>query len=375
MNKQNIVEEIVDQVDDLSFSEGTLNSQYNELLLFITETLALRSRQIQFTLDELKSRSTPILVLASTSEELVIRIVNEFSEANMLLDIIRYQLLPAIETSANSVNDSFQMSVSAYQHLNVLLSQVSNQAEELTDVILELQAAAESALSDRDLLSDFISNTTMIVSNLQQNQTAIERRIDRASRSFASLVQSIRVLASRIESLSSLPPISSTSALRQLISNSNMTEHYISTDILSEVSSRYRQLAVLNETLNIERDSARQLQQQLENSESHANSQAGRGLSGRVDAEQAVQSGNQNVEFAEIILNSLREFSNQSSNIASDANEALEQVTRINSSVLLANEEAQMVRRVVGQSVNQINMAKDIASDVEQEVTQTQQVS
>lgn len=374
MDTQNIVEEVVAQVDNLGSREDTLNSQYNELLLFITETLGLRSRQIQFTLDELKSRSTPILVLASTSEELVIRIVNEFSEANMLLDIIRYELLPAIEASASSVNDSFQMSSSAYQHLNVLLSLVSTQAEELTGVIRELQVAADSALSNTDLLIDFISDTTEIVSSLLQNHSAIEGRVDLASVSFASLALSIRMLASQIESLSNLPPIPSSSALRQLISNANMTELYISTDISSELSNRYRQLSVLNRTLNVERYNVRQLQQQIEISESRADVQADRGVSGRRDAYQAVQSANQNVQFAEMILNNLQEFSDQSSNIASDVNEALQQVTRINTSVLLANEEAQMVKRVVGQSINQISMAKDVASDVQQELTQTQQV-
>lgn len=372
---QNYAEDIAEQVDSLSLEEMGLESRYSDLFRFVTDVLQTQSRQIQFTLDTLKSRSTPILVLASTSQELINRIINEFSEANNLLTLIRNQFLPVIESSASGVKSSFYNSQAAYQMLITVLTSVSGEAEELKTIISELEVVANSLLTSTDLLSSINSNTTAVVDGVLESQNIIENRVDNAFGRFSSLYQGVNVLAGQIESLSDIDSAPSVGALTQLIYNANMTEVFISTDISSEISNRYQLLSVLSQSLNVEGVNTRQLQQQLENSENLASSQILRSETARSVADQAVQSANQNAEYARMVLNNLQNFKNNFSLIAYDVNIALDQVNNIDSSVLLAINEAQSIHNAVREVVDQIDLAKNIASEAIEDVLQSQLVS
>lgn len=372
---QNYAEDIAEQVDSLSLEEMGLESRYSDLFRFVTDVLQTQSRQIQFTLDTLKSRSTPILVLASTSQELINRIINEFSEANNLLTVIRNQFLPVIESSASGVKSSFYNSQAAYQMLITVLTSVSGEAEELKTIISELEVVANSLLTSTDLLSSINSNTTAVVDGVLESQNIIESRVDNAFGRFSSLYQGVNVLAGQIESLSDIDSAPSVEALTQLIYNANMTEVFISTDISSEISNRYQLLSVLSQSLNVEGVNTRQLQQQLENSENLASSQILRSETARSVADQAVQSANQNAEYARMVLNNLQNFKNNFSLIAYDVNIALDQVNNIDSSVLLAINEAQSIHNAVREVVDQIDLAKNIASEAIEDVLQSQLVS
>ena len=375
MEKQQLIDSVVMIVNALNMREANLTSRYNNLATVVMQALQLQSSQIQTSLDMLKSRATTVIVLASTSNELVDRIISEFFAANSFLDIIRNDLLPGIQASAQRIDSSLTGALSDSVTLNQIFSSVSEQISNIQNDLMLLITMLTNTRQDTSAISIFSTNTSALINNLHETRDMEITRVDSITHSRNELASDIQMLLERISQLPPLTDPPSESDIRALISLSGMVKVDVDTDIASEIFSQERRLNITSQLLQAERERLEVLQNRLMQIQGSVDSQTMRSQLLVDEVNAVVGSVNQQVDLAEMILQNLEQFSNNSLRISIQANVALQSVTSTNEQVTLAQTQAQNLLQRIAQASSQVNATKQLLLDTWAIISQVQQVS
>ena len=375
MEKEQLIDSIVMIVNALNMREANLTTRYNTLATVVMQALALQSSQIQTALDMLKSRATTVIVLASTSNELVDRIVSEFFAANSFLDIIRNDLLPSIQASAQRIDSSLTGALNNSMALNQTFLSVSEQIANIQNDLMLLTMMLTNTRQDNSAINSLFTNTSILIDGLQETQGIESARVGSVAQSRNELALDIQMLLERISQLPPLTDLPSESDIRALISLSGMVETDVDTDIASEISNQERQLNSTSQLLQAERERLEVLQNRLIEIQGSVNSQNMRSQLLTTEINAIVESVNQQIDLAERILQNLEQFSDNSSQISIQANVALQSVTSINEQATLAQTQAQSLLQRIAQASNQVNATTELLLDTSAIISQVQQVS
>ncbi len=374
VNKQQMVGNINAIINAFSIRESSLTARYNNLLTIIMNVIQSQSTAIQISLEALKSSSTTVLVLGSTSRELVDRIKDEFFTVNSFIYIIRNDLLPSIQLSSDRIQASVNGSMNVSQILTQTIQSVSGQFFEIQTDLVQIAALLSSAQRDLINISQLLSNTSEILNRLYQVRDAAVVDGNRITAMVNDLSFNLQLLKNLISQLQSLPNCVEKELLRYLISVSQATENDVNIDILSEMSSQREQLRSLNQTLTQEISTLNVLQGQLAEENNSSVYQDARAKYLQNEWFKLEDSVSQQINIAKAILQNLQNFSDNSLQIAIQADMALQHVTIINESAAYAWNEAQLLQQRISQSRNQVDTKRSITYQTSDLISSAQQV-
>ncbi len=374
VDKQAMVENINAIINALSIRESNLTAKYN-LLNITMQAVELQSVTIQMLLNTIQRSSTTVLILGSTSRELIDRIKSDFFIVNTFLDIIRNDIIPSIQLSSDRIQTNVDKSINISQIFTQTLQSISDQIFEIQTNLLQISFLVTNTQEDLENIHQLLSNTSEVLNDVYEVHGTAVTGGSHITSMINDLSSNLQLLKDDIYQLQTLPNSKEEEAnLRNLLSLSLATENDVNVDILGELSNQLEQLYTLNETLTIRISQFGLLESQLANDKSSAVNQNERAQYFQTEIYQLADSVTQQINIAKTILQNLQNFSNNSLEISSQADIALQHVKSINETAMLALSEAKQLQQRIFQLNSKIETKQSIIVQTSDLISSIQQV-
>ena len=357
---QNQVLSAVTDAQELTNEHERLNTLFTDLSNSI-QSLSTQLVQLDTSLKILQSSSTPVFVLAQTAEELMNRTIQELNLAQEVVDEIATDILPAIQNSADSIQNSSVVGRMTANELDEYVATLSSQVDQLLNITNSIALISTSAILGAEELISLHTDNQRAVSDLQQNQTSAQEALSFLMTELYTLTSAIASTTNQIRlEFEDLAMVPSEAGLNDLLTNASNTEGYANS-LAGEVSHQDSRLSELARDLNESRLKVDSILQQVSNlGENISNlgsdsDDAHQRTSDTVSATEVV------IKEAEMILNNLQNFSVDSFDIGETATETLQLVRMINISAADALSTARNIEETVERSMRNIATAKAVA--------------
>lgn len=369
--QQDVVNWAKERVQNLSSAHQSISTYFAITSTSIDQNLAVRFAEIDNSLATLKAASTTVFVLASTTEELMNRTIEELLVAQNEVSKIITLLLPDTQASADFINSEFSNASMTAQNLVTYIDLLLLQVQMLNNV-----SATVQQLSNFEKLPELTSSHYRNVKNatdLQNREEDVTTGANSLSNELLCLGLAINSTAVRIKNeLESLDSVPENTLLQELIMSTSDTNSY-AVALMDMVQQHKNRLDSLMAELQDSKKAISGLLQ-LESTLSvnvtilsEVSTQANHSIAS------VVTSTEQAIQRAEYILEKLLNFQNDSFQI----NSATSMVSAhlINSRAMDALAEITETQENVQVLVNDSNAANSISEEARYVVQEMQKVS
>jgi len=374
IEKQQLVKVIVRVVEALSARTANLTNQFDMILPIVMQALQTQNTQVQVALNHLKGRATTIFVLGSTSNELVDRIIFEFSAANDFLRVIRNELFPSIASLALQIDSSLADGILATDSVLTTLTLVSSQVAELETLIQQISQLIVASNNDYSLITQSLNISSSNISSLVPLRLSSENDVLSLSAVVNDIYVHTQRLLTEIRNFPITPDPPSSDSLTVLITNFEMIANDVSVDVLEEITVQNSQLLHLTQLLEQKQSLINSYVQQIEVLENSTSLISNTASIVQSEVSSLVMSTNRIISQAEMIFQRLQEFLNDSLQLSKEASSALEQVTAVSESARQLSIDAQSLEERIVQVSEQLEPFESICTEAENVISETNKV-
>ena len=372
---QNMTMQISSQVNDSLVRYSLAVAQYDDLVTTLNQTRLPQVRQIQVDLSNLRRISTTVLVLASTSEELMNRTITDFVNTQQVVLEIR-----AISLNITQIVNNIE---EEYAIVSAIRRDIRRRREDLSFQVAELEALVGDALNYSETAVSTmyrVQNITTVIQNKSDNIEIVYGHLSSTIHSFemdiTRLVDAILILANQIQQqLTGLPdygPLQDD--INNLSINASGLENHTALDILPEIDNQLNEYTKINRTLALNIERFNKLETNLSTLAYKSNSSVRNLTSLETETKQDIVDALSTVDRAQGVLVKLQNFSNSSQTIVDstfqaaedvqdvemEAAEIMKMVTNITEHVQLAQADVQNASQITVDAQNVTNEAKQV---------------
>lgn len=328
---QEISMETIELVNNSLARYNVVLTQYEDLVATINQTLLSRVSQIEVDLGNMRRISTTVLVLASTSEELMSRTISGFIDTQQLIRDIQSTLLLNITQTTNATEVLYNFVHAIEQEILGTEQLLSSQIAELRFVVNATLTHSLSAVNTVYSVQDLARVIEFQYENIESISTTLTSAIQSLESEVAVLLTNITILMDLVrQQLTTLPNYDSLQeSLNSLITNASFIETHATSDVGSEIENQFDEFSKLNLTLSLNIEDFNKL---VNNLTIIVNKTIGELLalsSLETLAEQTISSTLATVNLAQEVLQQLRNFSSDSQSIAFSTRQAAEAAENI----------------------------------------------
>ena len=344
----------------------------SELTVLLNNTLSAQLLRINSSITTLKVTSTPIFVLASTSEELANRTVEELIQVSAIVESIMTVTLPQIADLASSIQGYVDGVHSDAEQLMMVLSLCNTQLQLLENLTSEIEQSSLRTLSLAINIQQLEGSIQSILPTLLGQTVALDVQVSNLNMQIVLLINEISTTMLFIDSIyERVPSIPSMDELSTLYENLNATLSYAQA-LGSQVS---LQNTTLSELINMTYETQQQvdeLQQSLAMLMAQENTITSQAMYTYDFLQSKVNEVEIAIEYAQTILTNLTNFQNFSAEVAALADIALAAVPTNTTRDTLAMAES-IMQSVIELSRN-VSLTKSLAAEAEETFQQAEQV-
>ena len=373
--EQQSVDYILQQAQMLAGMEDEQIELYGELLVLINQTLVTQIAQTNTSLDDLKAFSTTVFVLATTSMELVNYTIRDILQTKEILNVTENMILPSIERSVTMIQNNLADGRDSVELLLNNVDLLSQQMDILSNITNTLMLITATVLQDITQVQMVVNDTTSgVLNDIRQLQILVETATSPLTGRLQSLGLQLMTSTSQIqEEFDSLVPVPSADQLSAILSNANASESF-AVNITSEISISQDDFNSLNATLADNLQELENLQGRLTSLEQDIRTLLNETQDTDFRALDAESLANSIIEEGELILGNLQNFSNNSMQVAVQAAEALQAVSRITTSAQAALKTAENIEDRIGTFQEIVTIAKINTMNASSTTSEAEQV-
>ena len=373
--EQQSVDYILQQAQMLAGMEDEQIELYGELLVLINQTLVTQIAQTNTSLDDLKAFSTTVFVLATTSMELVNYTIRDILQTKEILNVTENMILPSIERSVTMIQNNLADGRDSVELLLNNVDLLSQQMDILSNITNTLMLITATVLQDITQVQMVVNDTTSgVLNDIRQLQILVETATSPLTGRLQSLGLQLMTSTSQIqEEFDSLVPVPSADQLSAILSNANASESF-AVNITSEISISQDDFNSLNATLADNLQELENLQGRLTSLEQDISTLLNETQDTDFRALDAESLANSIIEEGELILGNLQNFSNNSMQVAVQAAEALQAVSRITTSAQAALKTAENIEDRIGTFQEIVTIAKINTMNASSTTSEAEQV-
>lgn len=339
---QEISMETIELVNNSLARYNVVLTQYEDLVATINQTLLSRVSQIEVDLGNMRRISTTVLVLASTSEELMSRTISGFIDTQQLIRDIQSTLLLNITQTTNATEVLYNFVHAIEQEILGTEQLLSSQIAELRFVVNATLTHSLSAVNTMYSVQDLARVIEFQYENIESISTTLTSAIQSLESEVAVLLTNITILMDLVrQQLTTLPNYDSLQeSLNSLITNASFIETHATSDVGPEIENQFDEFSKLNLTLSLNIEDFNKL---VNNLTIIVNKTIGELLalsSLETLAEQTISSTLATVNLAQEVLQQLRNFSSDSQSIAFSTRQAAEAAENIKLQVVQIENDA-----------------------------------
>lgn len=370
--------EILLQMQDAKALEVIHNSlidRYENFSVFASQLFPTQILWINNSFEMLKNLSNITYMQASTAEELMSLTTRELSLAIQILNDVLSMFLPLAQRLTTEIEGNTTAGNLTAIDLDNHVANLSSHIEELMNLTSKIIFLSSSALNVTQQMETLHMDTIRKAAEIEQNITLIEMVILILKPKLTGLTLSIATTADRIHQqfgtwVFMLPE----SQLNDLIRNASISEAFAQM-VENETITQQDRLSGLTGTLGYYQRQLDSVQQQISSLRTNMSNITSRTESAYNISTGASNATNSTLTVAEIILRNLQSFNNNSFEVATLAMELLRNVHAINASAEFALTTATQIQENVTLAGQAISSAKQVASQAEHTIQQSEQVS
>ena len=350
--------------------------QYEYLISTLNNTLLSQLRQIEVDLSNLRSVSTTVLVLASTSEELMNRTMSDFVATQQALEqILQSMTIFEITQALNMIEENYMLINSIAADLFNSSQMISFQIYELNDLVDSTQMYSKSAASAVVNIQDTITIIESISDSLKLKSASLNSAILSSKGEMEMLLTAIVSLGTLIQQQSTHLPYYAIieDDLGGLIYNATDTKNHTISDIIPEINSQFNRHTAIYRTISLLMENFNKLESNITNLTSRLSNAYMDLTIQEMKAEQNLMLALATINRTQEILWSLQNFSSESQSISKGISQVVGDAQLIESR---ARETQNLASNITGE-IEQANVevqnslqiatsAKDITREAEQ---------
>lgn len=332
--------------------------QYEYLMTALNDTLLNQLRQIEVDLSDLRSVSTTVLVLASTSEELMNRTMSDFVATQQALEqILQSMTVLEITQALNIIEEKFTLVNSIAEDLFNSSQMISFQINELNKLIESTQVYSKSATSAVQNVQDTITVIESLCDYLKLKSVSLSSAILSSKNELEMLLTAIGSLGALIQQQSThLQYYENVEVdLNNLIYNATGIKNHTVFDIMAEINTHFTRHAAIHRIVGLHVDKFDNLESNITNLTTRLSNVYMELTIREMKAEQDLMLVLATVNRTQEILLKLQNFSSESQNLS----EGISQVVA----------DAQPIERRARETQN---LASNFTEEIEQANTEVQ---
>ena len=350
--------------------------QYESLMAILNDTLLSQLRQIEVDLNDLRSVSTTVLVLASTSEELMNRTMSDFVATEQALEqILQSMTVLEIIQALTMIEEKYILINSITGDLFNRSQMISFQIDELSDLIESTQIYSKSTTSAVQNVQDTIAIIESISSNLTLKSVSLNSAIMSSRSELEMLSTAIASLEVLIQQQSTHLPYfeNAEDDLSYLYYNATGIRNHTTIDIVPEINTHFKRHAEIYKTVGLHMENFDKLESNITNLTTRLNNAYMELTIQEMKAEQDLMLVLATINRTQEILWKLQNFSSESQNIsegislvAADAQLIESRAREIQTRASNITEEIEQANMDVQSSIQLATNAKATTRDAEQ---------
>ena len=351
--------------------------QYDNHIEIINQTLLNEVSQLEIDLSTLRRLSTTVLVLASTSEELMNRTISDFIYVQQVVQEIQTTLLLNITQIVSYLEEQYNIVGTIEQEISARRQLLSSQIAELQFLVNVTQLHSNSAVNTFFSVQD----ATIVIENQHNNLEIISVTLSSAIQSLGSemtmLKMQITMLIDLIQQqLNSLPNyLSLQNKLNLLITNASLTENHAVFDVRPEIYNHINEYSRINSTIGLNIENFNNLKSNLTTTVNNTRTALFDLIALETVTKQTVSSVLVTINLAQEVFSKLRNFSINSQSIANITNQATEHSQTIRNEVLELQSHVDNITRDIQVAKSNAHSARQIALNSENISTKTKEVN
>ena len=373
---QEISMETIELVNNSLARYNVVLTQYEDLVATINQTLLSRVSQIEVDLGNMRRISTTVLVLASTSEELMSRTISGFVDTQQLIRDIQSTLLLNITQTTNATEVLYNFVHAIEQEILGTEQLLSSQIAELRFVVNATLTHSLSAVNTMYSVQDLARVIEFQYENIESISTTLTSAIQSLESEVAVLLTNITILMDLVrQQLTTLPNYDSLQeSLNSLITNASFIETHATSDVGPEIENQFDEFSKLNLTLSLNIEDFNKL---VNNLTIIVNKTIGELLalsSLETLAEQTISSTLATVNLAQEVLQQLRNFSSDSRSIAFSTRQVAEAAENIKLQVVQIENDADNITADIELASADLERASQVTLNAANITSETKEV-
>ena len=371
-------------IEILSLVNNTLTKyysiiiEYEHLMAILNDTLISQMRQIEVDLSDLRSVSTTVLVLASTSEELMDRTTADFVDTQQVIEqILQSVTVFEIEQALNMIEEKYMFVSSIAEDLFNNSQMLSFQIIELNDLVDLTLIHSKSAISAMQYVQDAITVIESISDNLKMKSVSLISAIQSSKGEVSMLLTAITSLGNLIQQQSTQLPYYAIvqDNLNNLIYNAMDTKNHANFDITPEIDAQFNQYTAIYGTINVSTESFNKLEGNVTTLTSRLSNAYMECTFQEMKTEQNVLLTLATINLSQEILWRLQNFSSISLNISEGINQVATDAQRIKSKARQIQNFASSITEDIEQANADVQSSIQISTSVQTVKNEAEQVT
>ena len=352
--------------------------QYEHLMATLNDTLLGQLRQIEVDLSDLRSVSTTVLVLASTSEELMDRTMSNFIATQQALEqILQSMTVLEIAQALNMIEEKFMLINSVAEDLFNISQIISFQIIELSDLIDSTQTYSKLGTSAVRNVQDTIAVIESTSENLKLKSVSLSSAILSSKSELEMLFTEIASLGALIrQQPTHLPYYENVEDdLSTLIYNATDTKNHTILDIMPEINTYFNQHAAIYRIVGLYVENFDKFETNITNLTTRLSNAYTELAIQEMKAEQGLMLVLATINHIQEILWKLQNFSSESQNVSEDISQIVADAQLIESRARETQSLARNITIEIEQANIEIQSSTQIATNAKDTTREAEQVS
>ena len=352
--------------------------QYEHLMATLNDTLLGQLRQIEVDLSDLRSVSTTVLVLASTSEELMDRTMSDFVATQQALEqILQSITVLEIAQALNMIEEKFMLINSVAEDLFNISQIISFQIIELSDLIDSTQTYSKLGTSAVLNVQDTIAVIESTSENLKLKSVSLSSAILSSKSELEMLFTAIASLGALIrQQPTHLPYYENVEDdLSTLIYNATDTKNHTILDIVPEINTHFNQHAAIYRIVGLYVENFDKFETNITNLTTRLTNAYTELAIQEMQAEQGLMLVLATINHIQEILWKLQNFSSESQNVSEDISQIVADAQLIESRARETQSLARNITIEIEQANIEIQSSTQIATNAKDTTREAEQVS
>ena len=351
--------------------------QYEYLMATLNDTLLSQLRQIEVDLSDLRSVSTTVLVLASTSEELMNRTMSDFVVTQQALEqILQSMTVLEITQALTMIEQKYMLINSIAEDLFNSSQMISFQINELNYLIDSTQMYSKSATSAVQNVQDTITIIESISDNLKLKSVSLSSAILSSRGELEMLLTAIASLGTLIQQQSTHLPYYENieDDLNNLIYNATDTKNHTIFDIVPEINTHFNRHTTINRIVSLHLENFDKLESNITNLTARLSNAYMELTIQEMKAKQDLLLVLATINRTQEILWKLQNFSSESQNISEGISQVVTDAQLIESRARATQNLASNITEEIEQANIEVQSSMQITTNAEDTNREAEQV-